>query len=275
MNNIKTFLLMGILTAILVFFGTRFGGTAGGIMALSFALFINVFSYWNSDKIVLKMYKAQEIEPSDPIYNIVRDLVQKAELPMPKVYMINQGQPNAFATGRNPEHSAVAVTRGLTEILSPTELRGVIAHELGHIHNRDILIGTIAATLAGAISFLGEMARWTAIFGGRDDEENGGIGELLAAMILAPLAAFLIQMTISRTREYKADRFGGKLCGNPHYLANALRKLEANAKGIPMDAKPATAHMFIINPLVGDNFRQLFSTHPSTENRIKKLLELE
>lgn len=272
MNAVKTFILMLTLTFILLLIGGAIGGRNGAFFALVFSLAMNLFSYWNSDKIVLRMYKAQEVDKNSEIYYLVRELVQKAELPMPKVYMINQSQPNAFATGRNPKHAAVAVTRGITEILDRNELKGVLAHELGHVHNKDILIGTIAASFAGAIGFLATMARWAAIFGGRDDEEKNPFA-LIAIAIFAPIAAMLVQMAISRTREYKADSYGGKLAGNPIYLANALNKLEMWSSRTPMDAKPATAHMFIVNPLKGQNLAKLFSTHPSTKDRISKLEE--
>lgn len=212
------------------------------------------------------------------VYKLVEGLVKKANLPMPKVYIINSSQPNAFATGRNPHHAAVAVTSGILNILDDNELSGVIGHELGHVNNRDILIGTVAATFAGAISFLANMAKWSAIFGGgrsdRDDDNGGGIGLIFVA-ILAPIAAMLVQMAISRTREYKADEYGGKLCGNPIYLANALEKLELGVRRNPMNANPATENMFIVSPLSSrDKMANLFSTHPSTKDRIERLYEL-
>lgn len=258
------------LTLILLFIGGAIGGRNGAMFALIFSILMNMFSYWNSDKIVLKMYKAKEVDKGTEIYSIVRELAERADLPMPKVYMIEESQPNAFATGRNPKHAAVAVTRGITEILNRNELKGVIAHELGHVHNKDILIGTIAASFAGAITMLASMAKWAAIFGGGDDEDKNPFA-LIAIAIFAPMAAMLVQMAISRTREYKADRYGGKLAGNPLYLANALQKLESWNRPSSMEAKPATAHMFIVNPLKGDNFKKLFSTHPATKERIAKL----
>jgi len=270
MNTIKTFLLMSFMTLILLFIGVAIGGRNGGIFALIFSFGMNMISYWNSDKIVLRMYKAQEVEKNSEVYSIVRELAEKANLPMPKVYMINQSQPNAFATGRNPKHAAVAVTRGITEILNRNELKGVLAHELGHVHNKDILIGTIAASFAGAIGYLATMAKWASIFGGRDDEDKNPLA-LIAVAIFAPIAAMLVQMAISRTREYKADSYGGKLSGNPMYLASALKKLEMWSTRTPMEAQPATAHMFIVNPLKGQNLAKLFSTHPATEDRILKL----
>jgi len=271
MNAIKTFLLMFSMTLILLFIGNAIGGRNGAIFALIFSLAMNMFSYWNSDKIVLRMYKAQEVDKGSEVYSIVRELAERADLPMPKVYIINEAQPNAFATGRNSKHAAVAVTRGITEILDRNELKGVIAHELGHVHNKDILIGTIAASFAGAITMLASMARWAAIFSSSDDEDRNPIA-LIGIAIFAPMAAMLVQMAISRTREYKADSYGGKLAGNPLYLANALQKLETWSSRIHMDdAKPATAHMFIVNPLKGMNMAKLFSTHPATKDRIEKL----
>lgn len=272
MNAVKTFLLMITMTLILLFIGGAIGGRNGAMFALIFSFGMNMISYWNSDKIVLRMYKAQEVEKNSEVYSIVRELSERADLPIPKVYMINQSQPNAFATGRNQKHAAVAVTRGITEILDRNELKGVLAHELGHVHNKDILIGTIAASFAGAIAYLATMAKWAAIFGGRDDEDKNPIA-LIGIAIFAPMAAMLVQMAISRTREYKADRYGGKLAGNPIYLANALKKLETWSTRTPMDAKPATAHMFIVNPLKGEKMAKLFSTHPSTKDRIAKLEE--
>jgi heat shock protein HtpX len=273
MNAVKTFLLMLSMTLILLFIGGAIGGRNGAIFALIFSFGINMISYWNSDKIVLRMYRAQEVDKGSEVYSIVRELAERADLPMPKVYMINEAQPNAFATGRNPQHAAVAVTRGITEILDRNELKGVLAHELGHVNNKDILIGTIAASFAGAIAYLATMAKWAAIFGGRDDEDNSPMA-LIAIAIFAPMAAMLVQMAISRTREYKADSYGGKLAGNPLYLANALKKLEMWSTRTPMDdAKPATAHMFIVNPLKGQNLAKLFSTHPATKDRIEKLEE--
>ncbi|MGB6129448.1 MAG: zinc metalloprotease HtpX [Psychrilyobacter sp.] len=272
MNAVKTFLLMITMTLILLFIGGAIGGRNGAMFALIFSFGMNMISYWNSDKIVLRMYKAHEVEKNSEVYSIVRELSERADLPIPKVYMINQSQPNAFATGRNQKHAAVAVTRGITEILDRNELKGVLAHELGHVHNKDILIGTIAASFAGAIAYLATMAKWAAIFGGRDDEDKNPIA-LIGIAIFAPMAAMLVQMAISRTREYKADRYGGKLAGNPIYLANALKKLETWSTRTPMDAKPATAHMFIVNPLKGEKMAKLFSTHPSTKDRIAKLEE--
>jgi len=274
MNTLKTTVLMVGLTLVLVWAGAAFGGRSGMTMALIFALAMNLFSYWFSDKIVLKMYRAREVSESaaPELYSIVRRLSQKAEIPMPKVYIMEQDQPNAFATGRNPGHAAVAVTTGIMRILSREELEGVIGHELSHVKHRDILIGTIAATVAGAISFLAQMAQWAMIFGGRsDDDEGGSPVAALVMMIVGPIAALLIQMAISRSREYSADEGGAKLAGNPRFLAGALKKLDMTSKRIPMEAKPATAHMFIVNPLSGGGLSKLFSTHPPIEERIARL----
>jgi heat shock protein HtpX len=274
MNNIKTLFLLVTLTLILVWAGGALGGKQGMTMALIFALMMNLFAYWFSDKIVLRMYRAKQVSEAEApeLYGIVRRLVQKAGMPMPKVYMINEDQPNAFATGRNPKHAAVAVTTGIMRILSHEELQGVIAHELSHVRHRDILISTIAATIAGAISYLAQMAQWAMIFGGRgDDDEGGNPIAALAMMIVGPLAALIVQMAISRSREYSADEGGARLAGNPRYLAGALRKLHAASQKIPMHANPATSHMFIVNPLSGGGLLRLFSTHPPIEERIARL----
>lgn len=274
MNSIKTFILMGTLTILLILLGGSLGGRSGATFAFIFSLGMNLFSYWFSDSIVLKMYKAQEVNEGSVLYETVKKLSLKADLPMPKVYIINQNQPNAFATGRNAKHAAVACTTGLIDILDEKELMGVIGHELAHVKNKDILIGTLAASVAGAITYLSYIARWGAMFSGRDEEDNnGGISALFLA-ILAPIAAMFVQMAISRTREYRADEIGSKICGNPLYLANALKKLELWSTNIKMDANPSTAHMFIVNPLKGKSIMSLFSTHPSTEDRVKKLEEL-
>ena len=276
MNNLKTFLLMGIMTFLLMLIGNLIGGSQGVYFAFIFAAFTNFISYWFSDKIVLSMYRAKPVSEDSNVYRIVKNLIARAEMPMPKIYIINENQPTAFATGRNPKHAAVAVTTGLLDIMDDNELAGVIGHELGHVKHRDILIGTIAATFAGAIAFLANMAKWTAIFGGnRDSDEEGGSPiALLGIAIFAPIAAMLVQMCVSRTREYKADAFGGQISGNPLYLANALRKLEMGVRRNYMDTNPAMENMFIISPLSGDKIASLFSTHPSTQDRIKKLEEM-
>ncbi len=274
MNNIKTMFLLVLLTLILVWAGGTLGGRQGMTIALIFATGMNFFAYWFSDKIVLRMYGAREVSEAEApaLHGVVRRLSQKAQIPMPKVYLIEEDQPNAFATGRNPEHAAVAVTTGIMRILTDDELAGVIGHELSHITHRDILISTIAATLAGAISYLAQMAQWAAIFGHRgDDDEGGGPAAALVMMIVGPIAALIVQMAISRSREYLADEGGARLAGNPRLLANALRKLNFASQKIPMDANPATSHMFIVNPLSGGGLLKLFSTHPPIEERIARL----
>ncbi len=274
MNNLKTMVLLTFLTLMFVFAGAALGGKQGMTFAFLMALGMNFFAYWFSDKIVLKMYGAREVRESEApeLYGIVRRLVQKSQMPMPRVYIIDQDQPNAFATGRNPDHAAVAVTTGIMRILSHEELAGVIAHELSHIRHRDILISTIAATIAGAISYIAQMAQWAAIFGTRgDDEEGGNPIAALVMMIVGPIAALIVQMAISRSREYEADEGGARLAGNPRYLSSALRKLHNASQKIPMDANPATSHMFIVNPLSGGGLLRLFSTHPPIEERIKRL----
>ena len=278
MNRLKTTLLLSLLTVLMVFMGSAIGGRTGMVFAFFMALAMNFFSYWFSDKIVLKMYGAAEIGEHDhpAFYGMVRRLAQQAGLPMPKVYIIPSESPNAFATGRNPSHAAVAATEGILRILSPEELEGVMAHELAHVQNRDILVGTIAATFAGAISMLGSMLQWGAMLGaGRGDDEEGGAGGLigsLAMAIIAPIAAMLIQMAVSRSREYLADETGARICGHPLALANALRKLHNASQVLPMqEARPATAHMFIVNPLTGGSLLKLFSTHPPMEERIARL----
>lgn len=273
MNQIKTLVLLVLLTLILVWAGAALGGKQGMTIALVFAFGMNFFAYWFSDKIVLRMYGAREVtEVEAPgLYGIVRRLTQKAGMPMPRVYIMDSEQPNAFATGRNPGHAAVAVTAGIMRILSQEELAGVIGHELSHIRHRDILISTIAATIAGAISYLAQMAQWAALFGHRDDDEGGNPAAALIMMIIGPIAALIVQMAISRSREYLADEGGARLVGNPRYLANALRKLHFASQQIPMDANPATSHMFIVNPLSGGGLLRLFSTHPPIEERIARL----
>jgi len=281
MNGFRTTILLAMLTALVVWIGQMVGGPNGAIMALIMAGAMNFFSYWFSDKIVLKMYGGQQISANDDpeLYGLVQELAGKAGLPMPKVYMIPEAAANAFATGRNPDHAAVAVTQGIRRILNKRELAGVLGHELTHVKHRDILISSIAATLAGAISYLAYMAQWAAIFGGgsRDREGGGGGGifGLLFMMIVAPMAAMLIQMAVSRSREYMADAGGAKISGDPLALASALRKLHMGAQNIPLDVNPATqnatAHMFIVSPLSGSTFASLFSTHPAMEERIARL----
>jgi heat shock protein HtpX len=276
MNTIKTTLLLGGLTGLLMLIGGYFGGQQGMTIAFIFALVMNFGSYWFSDKIVLRMYKAQEVSPSQApeLFTLVRNLTLQASLPMPKVYVIPEDTPNAFATGRDENHAVVAVTEGILRILNREELAGVIAHELAHIKNKDMLISSIAATLAGAIVMLANMAQWAAFFGGgeRDrDGEGGGIVGLIVMAILAPLAATIIQMTISRSREYLADEGGAKISGKPYGLAGALEKLSRAAIAAPMDANPSTAHMFIVNPLSGRSLMNLFSTHPPVEERVARL----
>jgi heat shock protein HtpX len=275
MNTLKTTFLMALLTVLLVTAGGAMGGEGGMMLAFLFALIMNGVSYWFSDKIVLRMYGAKEIstDKAPTLHRIIRDLTLRAQMPMPKLYLIPQETPNAFATGRDEKHAAVAVTDGILRILDEAELRGVLAHELSHIKNRDILIGTIAATMAGAISMLANMAHWGMIFGGRssDDREGGHPIVALLMMIVAPLAAMLVQMAISRSREFGADATGAMISGDPLSLANALRKLEQGAQRIPMEANPATAHMFIVNPLTGGGLMTLFSTHPPMEERIRRL----
>lgn len=280
MNTLKTLILMALLTGIMVAVGGSFGGTSGATVMLLISLGMNLFSYWFSAPMVLRAYNAQEVtrEEAPELYGMVEQLAANAHLPMPKLCIINSDVPNAFATGRNPSHAAVAVTTGIMRVLDYNELSGVLGHELTHVKNRDILISTIAAAMAGVISWIANIAQWAAIFGvGRsdDDEEGGGLLGSLVTIIIAPIAAFLIQMAISRSREYAADKGGGEICGNPEYLASALAKIDYYAKHAqPLpDATPATAHMFIVNPLegVGSTIMNLFSTHPATEDRIARL----
>ncbi|MBI5286127.1 MAG: zinc metalloprotease HtpX [Deltaproteobacteria bacterium] len=275
MNFFKTTILLAVLTAILVWAGDAMGGKGGAMTALIFAGVMNLGAYWFSDRIVLMMYRAKEVSEGEApqFYDIVRDLTMKAGLPMPRVYIMDNDTPNAFATGRNPSHAAVAVTTGIMRILTREELAGVIGHELAHIRNRDILISTIAATIAGAISYLAHMAQWAAIFGGRGNDERGGNPlALIFMMVIAPLAATIIQLAISRSREYGADAIGADICGNPHNLASALKKLELANRRLPMvGANEATAHMFIVSPLRGGGLLTLFSTHPPIQERVKRL----
>jgi heat shock protein HtpX len=280
MNYLRTAILLAGLTALFMGVGYLIGGESGALIALLFAAGMNLISYWNADKLVLSMYGAQEVNASSApeLVNLVAELAQRASLPMPRVYIIDNPQPNAFATGRNPQNAAVAVTTGLLQHMSREELAGVIAHEFAHIRNHDTLIMTITATIAGAISML---AQFGLFFGGghRDNNNGGGLGIIgtLAMVLLAPIAAMLVQMAISRTREYAADNLGARVAGRPEWLASALRKLDAAAHAIPNEAaerNPATAHLFIVNPLTGQGMDNLFSTHPATENRIAALAEL-
>lgn len=276
-NQFKTALLLTLMTAFILVIGNLLGGRQGMIIALLLAAGMNFFSYWYSDKIVLKMYRAREVsaQQAPELYRMVQTLARQADLPMPKVTIIPKDAPNAFATGRNPDHAVVAVTQGLLDLMDRQEIMGVLAHELAHVKNRDILIGTVAATMAGAVMLLASMARWSAIFGGahRDDDSGGGLGVvgMIAMSIIAPLAAMIIQMAVSRSREYLADATGAAIAGGPDGLARALEKLGAYARRIPMQANPSTAHMFIVNPLAGKSLQSLFSTHPSVEERIARL----
>lgn len=270
MNTMRTVMLMTLLTLVLVGAGGAIGGQGGALFALIMAGVMNLGSYWFSDKIVIKMYKGQEVQ-NGLLHEVVAEICQQNSLVMPKVYILPQSTPNAFATGRNPQHAVVAATQGIMQVLSRDELKGVMAHEMAHVQNRDILIGSIAATIAGAISFMAHMAQWAMIFGGRDDEDSNPVA-MIAMMILAPIAAMLVQMAISRSREYGADATGARFCGNPHSLASALRKLESSNRQMPMEkANEATAHMFIVNPLKAGGLRGLFSTHPPMEERIRRL----
>jgi heat shock protein HtpX len=275
MNGLKTGVLLVTLTLVLVAAGGILGGKSGMTFALLMAFGINLITYWFSDKIVLKMYGARQVNEAEApeLHGIVNRLATSAGMPVPRVYLIDAEQPNAFATGRTPQNGVVAVTTGIMHILSRDELEGVIAHELAHIQNRDILVGTIAATIAGAVSYLAQMAQWAAIFGGgrSDGERSGSPIAVIVMMIVGPIAALLVQMAISRSREYGADRGGARIAGNPLSLARALKKLQTTSQRIPMEANPATAHMFIVNPLSGGGLLRLFSTHPPMEERIARL----
>lgn len=274
-NTVKTALLLGILSGLLLVVGGAVGGEQGLIIAFLFAALLNFGSYWFSDKLVLKMYRAQPVGPDHPLSRIVARLTQRAGLPMRQVYVIPTNAMNAFATGRSPEHAAVAATQGILGALSEDELEGVMAHELSHVRHRDTLTSAVAATIAAAIMMLASIARWGAIFGGfggRDDDRGGGLLGLLATAIVAPIAAMLIQAAISRSREFDADRAGAELAGTPQGLANALRKLEVASKRLPLPASPATAHLFIVQPFSGRALANLFSTHPPTDERVARLL---
>ena len=275
-NYLRTALLLGVLTALILLVGQALGGNRGMAIALVFAAAMNFGSYWFSDKIVLSMYRAKPVGPSEaPRFHAVVDrLVARSGMPKPKLYVLPDPSPNAFATGRNPAHGAVAATAGLIDLMSDEELEGVVAHELAHIQNRDILISSIAATIAGAISMLAHMAQWALIFGGGRSDDRDGPGPLgmLATIIVAPVAAMIIQMAVSRSREYAADATGAKIAGQPYGLARALEKLQAYSRKIPLQANPSTSHMFIVMPLSGRGFLNLFSTHPPIEERIKRLL---
>ena len=276
MNTIKTFLLMSAMMILFLLVGDLLGGRSGLMFAFIFSLAMNFGSYWFSDKIVLTMYRAREVNSAEypRLHAIVERLAQRASLPKPKIYVMNNPTPNAFATGRNPRHAAVAVTTGIMEMLNEEELEGVLSHELTHIKHRDILIGTIAATLVGTITFIARMAGWAMIFGGRDDEDGNGIANLIL-IILAPVIALLLQLAVSRSREFAADAGGAGISGKPLALASALEKLEYANKRIPMrNAGPSSAHMFIVNPLRAGTIAKLFSTHPPTEERIFRLREI-
>jgi heat shock protein HtpX len=274
-NSLKTVLLLGALSGLLLVLGEALGGAGGLVTAFGFAVVMNFISYWFSDKIVLKMYRAQEVGPEHKLSVMTRRLATQAQLPMPKVYVIPDASPNAFATGRNPSHAAVAATEGIMRLLNDQELEGVIAHELAHVKHRDILISSVAATVAAAIMMVARMAQFAAMFGGgssRDDREGSNPIAMLATIILAPIAAMLVQAAISRSREFLADAGGARIAGSPHGLVSALRKLEMGSKQIPLDANPATAHMFIIKPFSAGGLLGMFSTHPPTEQRIQALV---
>jgi len=275
-NTVKTVVLLGVLSALLLAIGELLGGSNGLVIAFVLAVVMNFGSYWFSDKIVLRMYRAQPVGPEHPLSRIVARLAQQAGLPMPKVYIIPTPSPNAFATGRNPQHAAVAATEGIMRILDEREIEGVLAHELAHVKHRDILIGSVAATVAATIMMVARMAQYAAIFGGgssRDDDRGGNPFSLLLMVILAPLAAMLIQAAISRSREFAADAGGAAIAGSPYGLASALKKLELASKQVPLDANPATSHMFIVKPFSVAGLLSIFSTHPPTEQRIQALLQ--
>ena len=277
-SQLKTLMLMAALSAVLIFMGGALGGQQGIMFALVFALIMNVGSYWYSDKIVLSMYRAQELAPEDApvVHQIVEELARNAGVPKPRLYIVPQDAPNAFATGRDPEHGVIAVTQGIMRLLPPEQLRGVLAHEMAHIANRDILVQTVAGVIASAITAIANMLQWAMIFGGNRDEEGNSTNPLaaIALMILGPIAASLIQMAISRRREYMADAAGASYCKDPMALAYALNNLDAYSRNIPMQANPATENMFIVNPLTGGSVQRLFSTHPPMEERIANLQEM-
>jgi heat shock protein HtpX len=274
-NGLKTALLLGALSGMLLVIGDLMGGQQGLIIAFAFAAVMNLGSYWFSDKIVLRMYRAQQVDASHPLFQMTERLTRQANLPMPKVYIIPDQSPNAFATGRNPQHAAVAATEGIMRVLSQPELEGVIAHELAHVKHRDILISSVAATIAAAVMMLARMSMYAGMFAGGRDDRDGQSNPiaLLAMMILAPIAAMMIQMAISRSREFAADAGAARITGNPYALADALRKIDAIARRAPLDANPATAHMFIIKPFSGGGLMSLFSTHPPTEARVQALMQ--
>ena len=274
-NSLKTVLLLGLLSGLLLAIGEMLGGSQGLVTAFGFAVVMNFISYWFSDKIVLKMYGAREVGSDHRLSIMTRRLATQASLPMPKVYVIPDASPNAFATGRNPSHAAVAATEGIMRLLDDQELEGVLAHELAHVKHRDILISSVAATVAAAIMMVARMAQFAALFGGRsDDREGSNPFAMIATIIFAPIAAMLVQAAISRSREFLADAGGAKIAGTPYGLMNALRKLEMGSKQIPLDANPATAHMFIIKPFSAGGLLSMFSTHPPTEQRIQALMNL-
>ena len=275
-NTTKTVLLLGLMNGLLLAIGELLGGANGLVIAFGFALLMNFGSYWMSDKIVLRMYRAQEVSAPHPLYRMTERLARQASLPMPKVYVITTASPNAFATGRNPQHAAVAATEGILRLLDERELEGVIAHELAHVKHRDILIGSVAATIAATVMMVARMAQFAALFGGfggRGDRGGSNPIALLAMIIVAPLAAMVIQAAISRSREFAADRGASQIVGSPYGLADALRKIDHAARRVPLDANPATAHMFIMKPFSGAGILSLFSTHPPTEQRIQRLMQ--
>ena len=274
---VRTTLLLSALTGLMLFIGLVLGGRTGMLFALILSVVFNFGTYWYSDKIVLRMYHAREVTPDQApeIYGVVRDLAERGHLPMPKVYIVETPMPNAFATGRDPSHAAVAVTTGILKILDRNELSGVIAHELSHVKNRDTLISAMAATIAGVVTYMAQMAQWALIFGGGRDDDGGNIVGALAMIILAPIAAMIIQLAISRGREYEADAGGARLTGRPMALASALAKLDKASGSTRVDINPSTAHMFIVNPLKGRSLSSLFSTHPATEERIRRLTAMQ